>query len=99
MKTIEEKDELQEVPGMKVIQQVVYSTANDFSIEYRKLPELPSWNQIRQKIFDFIESNFIKPILESGMKKPTHKTLIQNNYSGFTDFFYRKLRYFLVELV
>ncbi|MHA1212581.1 MAG: hypothetical protein ACTSSH_08975, partial [Candidatus Heimdallarchaeota archaeon] len=38
-------------------------------------------------------------ILESGMKKPTHKTLIQNNYSGFTDFFYRKLRYFLVELV
>ncbi|NHJ86268.1 MAG: hypothetical protein FK734_12460 [Asgard group archaeon] len=71
----------------------------DFQLIFLSLNQLPFWNQLRQEIFEIIEERFIKQVIEKGFKKSEHKLIIQDNYSEFSEFFQRKLRYFLTELV
>ncbi len=79
----------------KLIQDII---SMDFFLKYKLLKEIPVWNQMREDTFQIIESEFLQTIIEKGLKKETHKEIIQNNYDDYQRFFQRKIRYLISEL-
>jgi hypothetical protein len=81
---------------LKIIPQNFTST--EFYSEYKKLKDIPVWNQMREITFQIIEKEFLQTIIEKGLKKDIHKQLIQNNHDDYVRFFQRKIRYLISDL-
>lgn len=70
----------------------------EFFSEYKSIKEFPTWNQMRENTFKIIEEEFLQSIIEKGLKKETHKQIIQNNHDDYLRFFQRKIRYLISDL-
>ncbi|NHJ33097.1 MAG: hypothetical protein FK732_09545 [Asgard group archaeon] len=73
-------------------------TSYDFFSEYKSIKEIPVWNQMRENTFKIIEEEFLQTIIKKGLKKETHKEIIQNNHDDYIRFFQRKIRYLISDL-
>ncbi len=81
---------------LKKISQI--STSSEFFTEFKKLKEIPVWNQMREEAFQIIENEFLQTIIEKWLKKETHKEIIKNNHDDYIRFFQRKIRYLISDL-
>lgn len=56
-----------------------------------EINELSNWNKIRFRVFEIIKNRFLSTVIEKGLKKPHYKTLIEDNYGYFEEFFRKKV--------
>ncbi|NHJ85302.1 MAG: hypothetical protein FK734_07555 [Asgard group archaeon] len=71
----------------------------NYHLLFCPLYKLSFWNSFRLSLIDRIEKEFFQMVIEKGLQKETHRTLIHNNYPEFKRFIERKLRYLLNDLV
>ena len=71
---------------------------NNNTIDSLFLESYKNWNLVREATYNIIYEDFIKLVLEKGLKEH-RKALIRNNQNYFTDFMKRKIRYFISELI
>ncbi|MHA1556612.1 MAG: hypothetical protein ACTSPM_06710 [Candidatus Heimdallarchaeota archaeon] len=64
-----------------------------------EINELPNWNKIRFRVFEIIKNRFLSTVIEKGLKKPQYKTLIENNFSYFEEFFRKKVHQIINEVL
>ncbi len=90
--TLDESND--KIDGKGIICEVTFQN-KIVAIIYKQPGTLSNWNTIREKLFKHIEEKLLKKIVDRGLKKPHHKDLIKNNYSDFSRFFERKIRYLI----